>query len=207
MEQIFDSIGTRFENFIQENFPGLENTTKDIRVPDFFHPSGLWIEVKIGNQLWGPRIKEYQIERFKRLKEPLIYALGLHDFDRAKERLEDFDSKERQEILEREMNINEVYLVSQEIVEKVWNKESRINDRRTMVYCMVKRAMFRNIIRERKFRKGGKLIESAQNFYGFNRKDYLMHEPTNGDIWGSILHKRNDSRAIGILEDYGVCFN
>ena len=116
MEQIFDSIGTRFENFIQEHFPGLENTTKDMRVPDFFHPKKLGIEAKVGNQLWGPRIKAYQIRRFKRLEDPLIYALGLHDFNRAKERLEHYSSKERQKILKKEMNIKISKSPNQQII-------------------------------------------------------------------------------------------
>ena len=206
MEQIFDSIGTRFENFIQEHFPGLENTTKDMRVPDFFHPKKLWIEAKVGNQLWGPRIKAYQIRRFKRLEDPLIYALGLHDFNRAKERLEHYSSKERQKILKKEMNINEIYLVSKDIVEKIWNKESRVNGKGTLIYCMIKKAIFRNIIREREFRRGGELIASAQDFYEFNRNEYVMDEP-NGKLWGAILHKKTDSRAIEILQDYGIYFN
>ena len=194
---IQDSIGFRFENYLQETYPDLIWTARNSNVPDFYHPSGFWIEAKAGNVRWGGRIKRYQMS-YNDLEDPLTYAFGMHNFDRAKQRL--YHTKEgwRQRCLRRHMEIIELYFVSGDIVNKVLVRDEKISKKKGKPYTMVKPSTLRNIILERKFRRGDDIIDSAEDYYGFDRRNYSVKD--SGPVQ-YFLHSEKEQAVIDFLGD------
>lgn len=203
MGTISQSIGLRWENFFHEQFPELVSTVNNLNVPDFYHPSGFWVEAKVGNQQWGPRIKEYQIQGFRDFQEPVIYALGFHNFDKAHQRLTQRTEKGRQKCLEYEMSFVERVLVDKEIVEKIWQKESKWNEQQTIQYCMIKGSLLRNILLDRPFKRQGIPVNSSSEFYGFKREDFFMVQPSVGS-YGAILKKEGSEKVVEYFRAKGV---
>jgi len=190
-----DSIGLRWERILQERYPALESTSGDKNVPDFYHPSGFWIEAKAGNVLWGGRIKEYQLDQIKDFQEPVVYAFGMHNLHDAIKRLNQRTERGRQNYLERNMGIVETYFISSEIMKMVFRMEKRTS-KKGLVYCMVKPSLMRNIILDRGFSRFGSRIESSEEYYGFSRDDYLVDIQDN---IGYVLHAEKEKKAIGLL--------
>lgn len=196
MVDVETSIGNRFERFFAGNFPGFENHTQDKEVPDFYNPEfGFWVETKVGNIAWGVRLKADQKKRFENIHEPIVYYLGLHNFDDAKARLERRSESDRQRMLRRSMQILESYFVTSDIIQKVLDKESRLNGKKTIPYCMMKRHIFRDILRERGFRRFNVRHDSASTYYGYDKADYEMVEfdtiQKPGNLRGIILPKED----------------
>jgi hypothetical protein len=199
-------IGGRFERYLQRHFPGLKSHVSDgEKVPDFFNPqSGFWMEAKVGNIGWGVRLKRYQGENFQGIEQPVIYCLGLHNFDDARKRLKGKKESERRDILRREMNILEVYFITGEIIDAVLEQESRLNGKETIEYCMMKRHICRDIIRDRSFRRHGVLMPTAEGFYGYDRSQfdfYDLSKPRPEEVVpvrGVVLHKIKDR----VVTDY-----
>jgi hypothetical protein len=213
MGVVQSSIGLRWENILQEEYKDSRSTAGDDRVPDFHHPSGFWIEAKVGNVGWGCRLKQYQLDQIGNLKEPVVYGLGMHNFDKARKRLKQKTEWGRQRNLERNMEIVEAYFVSGEIVKKFFEKEVKVSGRGqlcwqwkvgnkwitnfdpgSMKYCMVKSSALRNIIFDRPFRRMDKRIKSSAEYYNFNRDDFIIDVE---DGFGYILHTK---REAGVYE-------
>lgn len=206
MGAISQSIGLRWEKVLHEQFPELVSTVNDLNVPDFYHNSGFWVEAKVGNQQWGPRIKEYQIECFMDFPEPIIYAFGFHNFDNAFQRLTQRTERGRQKCLEAEMSFVERVLVDKEIVEKIWRKESKWNERETIQYCMIKGSLLRNIFLDRPFKRQGTNVDSSEEFYGFRREDFFIVHPSVGS-YGLMLRREGSENVMSYLSEKGVIRN
>jgi hypothetical protein len=197
MKTIFDSIGDRWEDVLEDSFPSLErNESEDQRLPDFYHPDGFYIEAKAGNRLWGGRVKPAQLDHAKKLDRPVIYAFGMHDLDNAKQVLNQDTEEKRKDFLEKNMHFVEVYFISGSLVRKIFVKERRLSKKEGLVYCMIKPSTLRNIILDRKFKRFGEDVQSSSKYYGFNRRDY---EIGFEDGLGFILHKGREREAINSL--------
>lgn len=121
------SIGFKGERFLEERISSLVWTTDDPNAPDFYHEHpNFWLESKTGNIRWGPRIKKYQIDQFRDLDEPVIYAFNFHNFDDATERLYHKTETLRQKYLDRHMGIEQTYFVSNDLVGKIWDIDSKL---------------------------------------------------------------------------------
>lgn len=178
MADPFTCIGRRFEEFFIEHFPGFEPHTKDgDRIPDFYNPKfNFWVEVKCGNQEWGVRLKEEQRDSFRQLGEPIIYFIGLHNFEDALQRLRGKTDAQRLRLLRRKMDILETHLVSSEIVDRVIEKETRSNGKETIRYCMMKKHILTDIMTDRHFTRQGVVQPSAEAFYGHDRSDFEFYD-------------------------------
>ena len=190
-------VGNNFERFVESRVPELDKISSGGREPDFYCPSGkFWIEAKVGNQKWGPRIKRYQTINFLDLKDPVIYALGFHDFDNARERLSGYSPEEMVQIVEKEMGFSKVVFVSSDIVKKLWEVEHRISENGASAYFTAKQNIFNNIWERKPFKRFGKRIDSAEEYYGFNFDDYYMQ---GWDRQGGIMTPQNDIGNYGFI--------
>lgn len=195
MSDVTTSIGLKFERFTKDLFPELRLSGEELNVPDFYHPSrNFWVEAKVGNILWGVRIKRYQIEAFRDFKSPVIYAVGLHNLDNAYERLVQKTERGRQRCLDNNMGIREVHFITREVMERLWEKEKRMNKKGTIEYCMIKRSTLMNVYLEREFKRDGRVC-SVRDFYGLQMHDLSVSAPrTDLDSlsFGAILDPRTD---------------
>ncbi|MBS3079090.1 hypothetical protein J4218_03140 [Candidatus Pacearchaeota archaeon] len=195
MGVVQNSIGLRWERILQERYPVLQSTAGDENVPDFYHPSGFWIEAKAGNVLWGGRIKEYQLAQIKGFQEPVVYAFGMHNLHDAIRRLNQRTELGRQRYLEKHMDIVETYFISSRIMHQVFNMEKRTS-KKGLVYCMVKPSLIRNIILDRSFTRMGESIQSAEEYYGFNRGEYSIG--MNNGV-GYVLYADSERKVISLV--------
>ena len=204
-----NSTVLRWENIVQESYLELISTRRDPNVPDFYHPSGFWFEAKCGNIGWGGRIKKNQLRQIKDFEDPVVYGFGLHDFDEATKRLMQATEGWRQRCLIKNMGIVEAYFISSEIVNRILEKETKVpkkpswgrDENGRMVfkrwpYCMVKRSTLQNIIFDKDFGRGRRRIKSSADYYGFDRKDYII------EMGGGIGYVREMKPLFNSLNFY-----
>jgi len=194
MTKVTDSIGLNFERFIENNFSDLIKINNGFNKPDFYNPNlNFWIETKIGNVGWGPRIKDYQMESFDNCDGNVIYALGFHNFDKAHKNLKQKTEAGRQKYLNKNLQILDVYFLDHDLIKKIWDKEWRISENGNTTYCMVKKSMINNILTNRNFKRNGNSVESADKFYGYDLENLLIEDLGNKDVtnYGIILNKNN----------------
>lgn len=205
MITIYDSIGTRFEDIVQDNFPGFSRHTYPGVIPDFFG-NGFWLEAKVGNIRFGTRLKEYQVLSFSGFEDPVVYVIGFHDFDNAGKRLAHRSDQERQRLLRREMNLVGVYFVTSGAINGIWAGESRVSKKGGLVYGLCKRRFLERIIDGGSFTREG--IElTAREYYGVNRDELALQTPIDvglGFPVGWILNKRTEEAVIGYLTRQGI---
>lgn len=212
---ISQAIGYQFEKFINARIRGLEKINSGGRNPDFYCEEGnFWIEAKVGNHRWGPRIKKYQIENFSDITEPVIYALGFHDFNNAQAILKGKTPGRMRQILGRHMGIMKVNFVSGDLVKKLWKLDHRISEKEGTEYFMAKQSVFHNIWDRRPFSRFKKRIPSAEKYYGFSWDDFHMRKwdtdkcimtPKNEVInYGFMIHREDENNAIKYFEMEGV---
>ena len=188
MSKVNDSIGKYFENFISEKYSELEYKGDDLLCPDFCYPKygkiKFFIEAKVGNIKWGPRIKDYQIDVFEKLEEPVIYILGMHDFNNANERLVQKTEKGRMNYLKRNMKFLQICFVTNSFMNLLYEKEKRISKKEKLEYCMIKDSVLNNVFMNREFRRSkssefGEIKISPEEYYGFSYDDYQFIENKN----------------------------
>ncbi len=194
-------IGRQFEEFFHYQFPEMVDCTKELNVPDFYHPSGFWVETKVGYKGWGCRVKKYQIDASEEFSAPVVHALGMHNFYGAMSLPQQTEWGKRR-YLEQKMDFTSISIVSGGLMKGIWNKEARLNGRCSIRYCMVKPSLLRNIFLDRSFSRNDVRIESSGEFYGFDRQDYsFMGEITEGKSplsYCLMLHKEKDA----VISDY-----
>jgi len=202
MPYVSDSIGTKFERVVQERFSEL-GRSQGGNLPDFYHSNGFYVEAKVGNIEWGPRVKTYQIDDFRGISEPVVYAMGFHNFDYAIRKLSGKPEPERQRTLDREFNVLEVLFISNNLVEKIWKKENRFSKEGPTEYCMFKHSLA-NALFKGTFRRFGKK-EKPKTYYGFSPKEYYFFKHDyKGITWRAVLHKRKDRKVINFLRKAGI---
>ena len=218
MSKVTNSIGDWFEDFISYRYSDLWYTGHDNLVPDFFHADyfgddnwrdNFWIEAKVGNVQWGCRIKDYQIDAFDKPGKSIVYALGMHDFDNANARLTQVTKRGRKLYLERHANVLQLNFITDPFMNRLYSKESRMNARETIEYCMIKPSVLNNVFENREFTREAKKNEEGrivtpgrkvmpESFYRFNYGDYSWFEGTREDglFVRAILHPERDGEFI-----------
>ncbi len=200
-------IGDIFEEHFHSLFPELIDFTgsEDV-VPDFYHPSGFWVEAKAGYWEWGCRPKKKQVdahsEILSKLGEPVIHALGIHDFYGSMSLPQKTDWGKKR-YLKEHMNFTSITFVGQEIMEGVLGRGQKLNGNGTIEYCMLKPSMLRNILLDRKGFSFNKIrADSADKFFGFNRGDYTflggIHERVLPLDYCMMLNHKTES----VVRDY-----
>jgi len=205
MSKVSDSIGLKFERFLDGRFPDLSDTGNSLLVPDFYHPiHGFWLEAKVGNILWGSRIKEYQIDAFSKIKAPVVYALGVHEFHDAYKRLRQKTERGRQAYLDRHMDIPQVCFITNGFMKLLWKKEKRVSVKRGLTYCMIKNSTLNNVFLNREFKRHNQTA-LPESYYGFSYDDYDFFETIDdGMHWRGILDPKKDRGFAEFLREGGV---
>jgi hypothetical protein len=203
MSKVTDSIGLKFERWVGEKFPELIQLGNNKDGPDFYHPKlNFWIEAKIGNIGWGPRIKEEQINQLDKFEEPFIYTLGFHNFNDANKRLIQKTEWGRQRFLDQNLQVLNTYFIAGSLIKKIWDKESRVSKKSAETYCMVKRGIINNLTTNRSFNRNGNFIQSAEAFYGYNQDDFAIDVNIDkGNINYGIILDKEDSIIINYLKE------
>ncbi len=210
MTDISTGIGARFESCFQAYFPGFESHVDDGKhVPDFHNSlEGFWVETKVGNKRWGPDLKHYQKDRFRDVEEPVVYCLGLHNFDDATIRLAGKTNGQIRRILKRNMKILEVYLITQDVVNAVIDRETRVSEKGRK-YCTMKRPIFRSILSGKPFKRFGEPIISAESYYGYDKNNLKIYrdcdiKQTQVPIKGIVLDREKDEAVLEYLTHRGI---
>jgi len=204
MASIWDSIGTRFEDIVQERFTDF-GRCEDLLVPDFFN-GDFWLEAKVGFWDFGVQIKRYQVDAFRSMKKPVVYLIGFHDFEKSMERLGSLSGKARARLLRKKMGIQNAYFVSDSVVRGIWRRESRPSAKAGRVYCTLKRQFLDAVIENGKFKRGGK-EHNARDQYGVRpAMDFLFREPERScdNPYGIILNKGRDEKVIEYLRERDI---
>lgn len=203
-------VGERFERYFTAHFPGFEAHTKDgDGVPDFYNPQfGFWVEAKAGNARWGVQLHARQLN-FDKLREPVVYCMGLHSLSRIENKLNRKSSLAASKLLDEQMEFREIYFMTREVVDAVMKQETRISAETHRIYCSMKRHMFRDILRDRRFRRRGVLAASAQAFYGYDRSQFDVVEISASQdqvipVRGVFLDKRKDQAVAEYLKAQGI---
>jgi len=206
MTDVSRSIGNRFERYFQTYFPWFESHVNDgHNVPDFYNPTGkFWVEAKVGNRRWGPDLKHYQRDNFKRINEPIIYCFGLHNFDDARTRLDGKSNIEMRHILRHQMRIEEVYFITKDIVEAVIDAETRVS-KDGRAYCTMKRPILKSLFSGKPFKRFGKPVKSAEEYYGYENSNLDIYQEqnlvdhTSIPLKGIMLSKETDKSILDYL--------
>ncbi len=201
MYSVTNLIGERFENVMSREFPCFKRNGLERLTPDF-HGGEFYVEVKTGQKEYSIAPKKYQIDTFAKLSLPVVYCIGFHDFEDAHKRLAHRSVKSARKVLEEEMNILCAYFVSQQVIAKMFEKESRLNQKQTIHYCALKKRMFDQIIANTPCSRKGEIV-SPHDWYGLERKECIMSEPrevVSSFPYGYILHTRTDKEVIQFLK-------
>ena len=208
MTLISDAIGARFEKHFMKTFQGFQDYRLYKTVPDFYNPEfNFWVETKAGNSRWGVRPKEEQIECFQKLKEPVVYCIGLHSFDHAEARLSGKTPLGMERILRNQMEFIELYWVTQKVVAKIWERENRLSENGKQRYCMAKKHILQDILLDRSCKRRNVSVSSARDFYGLNSEDFFFSSLEEGQDprkTRGIVLAHGDSGVLGYLRDQGV---
>lgn len=205
MSKVTTSIGIKFERTLIDLFPELDETTREDNVPDFFHPRHeFWLEAKTGYVEWGVRIKDYQVKSFRKLQEPLVYAIGFHNFEHSTQRLTHKTERWRQNYLDRYMDITQICFVSKELLDLIWRKEKRKSKKSSLSYCMIKPSVINNVFLNRNFKRFGELFD-PEDFYGFSYSDYeLSTHEKHERVYRAILRKKHDQPFMDFMTEQGL---
>ncbi len=164
-----DLIGYRFEYLIHHKYPFLDWNQKGSNLPDFscneFH-----LEVKGQCAYYGGRIKPYQIESFKTLKEPVFYIYGWHSQKGL--------SKMRKAVVVRnvaQMEFKEFCLIENLLIEKFFAKEQRHSKAQRKNgdnhYCILKPRHLRDIRLNSEVERNGVIVRT-HDFYGLDSNEW-----------------------------------
>jgi hypothetical protein len=173
MPSIQTLIGERFEKFLMEKYPSLKYTKdKENVIPDFYHPL-FYAEAKTHCHLHGfaAHLKTYQIESFRIIEEekPVIYALGVHNFEDATNRLAGLSTEKRREILAKEMDILRLYIVDNEIITNIWRRRNCLCKRGHIHDCTLRERNLVQIINNDLTKIDGKEYR-ARDYYNISDK-------------------------------------
>ena len=177
-------------------------------MPDF-DAGEFFVEAKTGQWRFSVAPKKYQIDSFPTTGKPAVYCLGFHDFEFAGRRLAKKSNRKAREILKNKMNVRAAYFVSNEIIARMFDKESRLNQKGTIFYCALKRRNFEYLIANKQFSRDGKIVY-PDNHYGIRRGQFIFSEPSasiSSFPYGYMLSKKNDKPVIAFLEKKGIIQN
>ena len=203
MSFISNSIGKRFEDIFTGDFPDFKRVeSEDNILPDFFNGS-FWIEAKVAYRDYGVRLKQVQIDNFRRLKEPVIYIVGFHNLYGTLRKLIQRTERGRQRYLERHMGMDSAYFVTDDVIRAIWNREHRLSRKKGLIYCTLKMRFLKNIIDNNSFKRNGEELV-ADEYYGIDRgRLALQHTKKSVSTfpYGFLLDRKKDKKCIEYLKE------
>jgi hypothetical protein len=212
MQSIEQSIGEHFERYARRRFRGMTRNNLGPNYPDFYilgddARMNIGIEAKAGNRRWGARLKKYQIRSGG--FDGCAYFIGLHNFDSATERLENKSEDDRQRIMDQDLQYTLLFFVSGRIIRQIWEKDWRINEKETIMYCMLKQGTINALVRARESFRRHRQVVFPEPYYGFSYEDYVTFDYTvkrkgKETRYCGLLHKTRDRVAIEFLRRRGI---
>ena len=193
---LYDCIGDRFERILATQFPELRKNTERSNLPDFSNGT-FHIETKAGFIDYGAQIKEYQVAGFSNLSLPVIYAIGFHNLRGTKTLCQGMSPALIDEYLEQNMGVDLAYLVSNSIIQKMWNKNKKISEKNSdWEYFSLKPRHLDAIILNKQFERAGR-IWMPSKYYRIKRADLTLipapklYGTTKTLQFGAILEQRD----------------
>ena len=195
MSLVSDAVGLIYEDRLKDQFPELKRTQR-LNHPDFTAGT-FYVEAKAGYRDYGVRFKRYQVEEFQKLDKPTIYALGFHAFPRLMQFKGRKNKRRLVQTMMRLLTFPEEYVISDQVVQTVWNQERRTSSK-GFEYCTAKRRFFEQMIR------GGLIVRNGaehdtHEYYGINPDDFVLQLPTP-HTFGTLLHKVKDAEVLAFLK-------
>ncbi|PIN93387.1 hypothetical protein COU54_03240 [Candidatus Pacearchaeota archaeon CG10_big_fil_rev_8_21_14_0_10_31_24] len=201
-------IGNAFEDFIKEEFPDWEKTSreKSKNFPDF-DASTFLAEAKTGFHEYDVKLKKWQVTHFPELRKekPVIYIIGFHMFANAEQNLAGLSRIQKKAKLKKDFSLKEIYLVNSDIAGSIWAGErvwqsKTLNEIDKSSHGRIKRRFLESIINNSQIVRKG-IEQSPRKYYQLNLRGFLLRSPISNEErtipYGYILHKKHDSSVIG----------
>lgn len=204
---LFDCVGDWFEEVIIKQFPELSKANdQDGRVPDFVGDV-FDAEAKVGFWDYGAQLKEAQVRNFESNGRPLVYIIGYHDAEGLRDKTKGMSEREIEEMLATEAGLDSAYVLSNSIVKRLWQKESRAaTNHPDWRYFSVRPRHLRAIIENIPFERAGTRYTPSR-WYRIKRRDFLLQPApllsgrTRNLKFGTILNRQEDDAVIKYLQD------
>lgn len=201
MPSIQTLIGKRLEAIIKKANPELDYVGDDKDyIPDFMHPD-FYAECKASfmQHDYAAHLKRVQIESFPMFEreKPVIYLVGFHNFADSMKRLGKHDESTRRRILSRYMQVEELFIVSNEVITNIWDKRNYVCEKGHIRDCTLRNGHLKQIINNSQI-KVRREEHLAREYYGVPSEGYLFSmpqfQPDKGFAIGHIMPE--GSRAI-----------
>lgn len=207
---LFDCVGDWFEETLQLQFPDLRRVPnqKGTR-PDFTGPA-CDIEAKTGFWDYGAQLKEAQVASFTPNGKPIVYAIGYHTAAGLRECTRRMNEGDIDAHLRTNAGLHSLYIVSNEIIKKIWRKENHAaKSNPDWRYFSVRPRHLDAIIHNCAFKRGG-VRYMPSRWYRISRSRLLLQpapllggRTRNLEI-GTILDRASDKSVIDYLRSYGL---
>lgn len=208
---LFDCVGDWFEELLLREFTDFERIQATNGNNPDFRNSSFQAEAKAGYWHYGAQIKEDQIANFSTPEGvPLIYIIGFHNLFGLTTRTVGMTARQVDTFLDREAGINQVYIISNEIMRRLWGKEHNTSTQDAQwKYFSVKPRHFNSIIENKPLKRGG-IRHLPSRWYRIKRPDLLLQPAHSLEgrksrlEYGLILNKEKDAPVISYLDDKGL---
>ena len=207
---LFDCVGDWFEAVIQEEFPDLKKVKNGKGVRPDFSGEVFDAEAKAGFWDYGAQLKEAQVSGFTPNGKPIIYVVGYHTAVGLLQSTRKMSAREIDLMLQREAGMHSSYLVSNDIIKKLWGRESHVAaSNPEWEYFSLRPRHLDAIIRNLPFQRRG-VRHMPSRWYGISRKDLLLQPapPLEGRRqnlqFGAILDRETDKEVIEYMDRKGL---
>lgn len=199
---LFDCIGDWFEVVVQTNLPGLTKADDEHGTRPDFTSEAFDAEAKAGFWEYGVQLKERQVDRFASNGKPLIYLIGYHAIEGLKKKTKRMHEGDIDQFLQDNAQMHSAYLVSNEVIQKIWKREHRTAASDPgWNYFSVRPRHLDSIINNKPFMRGGVRYMPSKR-YELRRSKLLLQPAPNlrgvksGLQFGTILDREKDEAVI-----------
>ncbi len=207
MPSIQTLIGKRLETIVKKANPGLDYVGDDKdNIPDFEHEL-FFAEAKASfmQHDYAAHLKRVQIESFPIFEQekPVIYLVGFHNFADSLKRLGKHDESTRRRILSRYMQVEELFIVSNEVITNIWDKRNYTCQKGHIRDCTLRNSHLKQIINNSSIKVRGQ-EHLAREYYGIPSKGYFFSmprfQPDKGFAIGHIMPQGSE-KILGYFYD------
>ena len=207
---LFDCVGDWFEGVIQAEFPNLRKVNNERGTKPDFESTEFYAEAKTGFWDYGVQLKEAQVKNFESDNKPLVYIIGYHTAAGLRNATERMAEEEIDNLLQKQAGLHSVYIISNEIIRRIWAKENHTAaNHPEWNYFSVRPRHLDAIIHNKPFNRRGVRYMPSQ-WYRIRRSDFALEPapPLGGRTtnlrFGAILHRETDKPVIDYLTKRGL---
>ncbi|MFT4326747.1 MAG: hypothetical protein ACMXYK_04555 [Candidatus Woesearchaeota archaeon] len=199
--------GWRFERILHQEFPEFVDHTRHKNLPDFEHEQ-FWVEAKtaVDKSDYGIIPKEYQLQEYPHnIEKPLVYFCGYHTLFSPSKRLQQRTLNAKKAYARRNMEIQRIFVISHDIIERIDTKHRIINKKGTISYIGIPANYFLRIM-SNDYITQGTSTKRMDEHLGLDLDTFACKIPEklhSAIPYGWILHKEDDAVVIDFLERMG----